>query len=59
MCFNYKMTTPMEDVKSDFKNGGLFLVMTSCSVKTKQNKTPNHTQTGLDSLHLASKCKHP
>lgn len=50
MCFNYKMTTPMEDVKSDFKNGGLFLVMTSCSVKTKQNKTPNHTQTGLDSL---------
>ena len=35
MCLNYKMTTPMKDVKSDFKNGGLFLVMISCSVKTK------------------------
>lgn len=38
MCFNYNMTTPVEDVKSDFKNGDLFLVMISCFVKTEQNK---------------------
>lgn len=28
----------MEDVKSDLKNGGLFLVMISWFVKTKQSK---------------------
>lgn len=57
MCFNYKVTTPMKEVKSDFKNGGLFLVMISCSAKTEQNKTkpnPNYTQT-LDSLHRVFK----
>lgn len=32
------MTTPKEYVKSDFKNGGLFLVMISWFVKTKQSK---------------------
>ena len=35
MCFYYKMTTPMKDVRSDFKNGDLFLVMISYFVKTK------------------------